>query len=74
MMLGRQLPAVVCQVRHRGLAQLTCVHLESGGYRCEAVGDHAQHVVGQHTIDHDLVGNGHTCRSVEVSRGRWLAT
>lgn len=72
--LKDQLPAVVCQVRYRGLAQLTCDHRESGGKRCEELGEHEHHRVGVHTIDHERAGNGYTCRSIEQWRGRWVST
>jgi hypothetical protein len=57
--------ADVCQVGHRGTAQLTCPHRESGGYRCEMVGPHDRHQFGRHTIEHARWGNGYACSAID---------
>lgn len=50
-----------CQVRRVGLDRLTCTARESGGVRCEVIGPHAEHAVGEHTKEHMRAGNGWSC-------------
>jgi hypothetical protein len=54
----------VCQV-DQPTVNLSCTWRESGGYRCEVVGPHEQHKIGEHTIRHSLAGNGHTCSAID---------
>lgn len=52
-----------CQIDEPG--QRDCSLRESGGYWCERVGEHGEHVIGKHTIQHALMGNGYSCESID---------
>lgn len=43
---------------------LECEHRESGGVKCEVLGNHEVHQVGNHTISHRQWGNGFPCFGV----------
>ena len=57
--------AAVCQVTGAGMDALWCEATDSNGYRCERLDEHLLgHAVGQHTIQHSIMGNGYYCDSV----------
>lgn len=60
----RPLP-IICQVIDVLPAQCCGAEADSGGKRCEAIGPHTKHAVGWHTIEHERLGNGHSCLQIE---------
>lgn len=56
---------IICQVTDYLTPEITCSHMESGGYYCEARGEHDKHFVGLHTITHNFHGNSYTCQQIE---------
>jgi hypothetical protein len=57
----------VCQVRHVHEELLTCPSRErrGDGYRCERLDPHGDdHWISEHTIKHDLAGNGYPCSAI----------
>jgi len=53
-----------CQVNGR-LSIQACGAKADQVYRCEVIGSHDNHQVGEHTIRHSLLGNGYTCSSIQ---------
>lgn len=43
---------------------LECEHRESGGVRCEVLGNHEIHEVSNHTVSHRQWGNGFSCEGI----------
>lgn len=62
---GWPVTSFVCQVYRVGTDQLTCPEYESGGYRCEVLGDHERHAWGEHSVRHARSGNGYSCEAIE---------
>ena len=55
-----------CQVNGKLSAQACGSREADSIYRCEVIGPHERHLVGRHTIEHSLAGNGFLCEFVEM--------
>lgn len=63
-------PVFQCQVSGwpRRSLQAACDGQADSIFKCEVIGPHEEHKVGQHTIWHERYGNGATCSGVEALR------
>lgn len=55
---------VICQINARLPAQC-CGKKADQIYKCEVIGPHERCQVGEHTIIHERLGNGHSCSAIE---------
>lgn len=56
--------AIICQIRG-DLPLQACGAPADQIYKCEQIGPHDKHQVDDHTILHERVGNGYSCRGVQ---------
>lgn len=57
-----------CQVNGwpRRSLQAACDGQADSIFKCEVIGPHERHVVGEHTQLHERMGNGNSCLTVEA--------
>lgn len=65
---GGLTPVGQCQVIKGRSPQAACNGHADSVFKCEVIGPHERHRVGEHTIWHERYGNGYSCDLVEVWR------